>query len=491
MKKFSLFFITIILSMFLVVAAPFNVNAETSPITVTIDGVKQSYEQPPVELNGSTLVPMRGIFEALGATIDWDSKTQSVLATKGEISVVIVINSDYAIVNGKSVKLAARAQLLNETTMVPLRFVSEALGAEVVWNGTTRSITITNQEIEKILSIEEIVNQNDEKIVLIATDTKYGSGIVIKEDLILTNFHVVYDAKEATVTTVNGKEIDVEGIVVYDEAKDLAVIKTASPLNIEPVNIESPKESVKGEKIITIGSPEGLINTVSEGIISGFRPIDNIEYIQITAPITHGSSGGALFNLKGKVIGVTSAGYSEGNLNFAISIDHISEWMEGVLAQNSEQIEAAFLPQTVNEESLSLIDFTDELNTDKYLRIDTDDLTLQLDKYEVEEGDDGELYIFGYINAEQYALYNQNYDAIQEDIDRWTQDMAYVFYTTYPEKDVYFVITYFDLSDQKPTEFESTDYFYSNYEGKWVIDHWLINVEIPAESDEYYFHIQP
>lgn len=491
MKKFSLFFIMVILSLFLLASGPIHVNAESAPITVTIDGVLQSYEQPPVEINGYTLVPMRGIFEALGATIVWDPTTQSVFATKGDISVIIVINSEYATVNGKSVKLAARAQLLNERTMVPLRFVSEAMGAQVVWDGTTKSITITNQEIEKILSIEEIVNQNDDKIVVIETDQGYGSGIVIKEDLILTNFHVVYDAKEATVTTINGKEIDVEGIVVYDEAKDLAVLKITSPLDIEPVNIGSPKESVKGEKIITIGSPEGLINTVSEGIISGFRTIDNVDYVQITAPITHGSSGGALFNLKGKVIGVTSAGYSEGNLNFAVSIDHISEWMEGVLAQNSEQIEAAFLPQDINDESLSLIDFTDELNTNEFLRIDTGDLTLQLDRYEVEEGDDGELYVFGYINAEQYALYHENYDSIQKEIDLWTQDMAYLFYTTYPEKDVYFVVTYFDLSDKKPTEFESTDYFYSNYEGKWVIDHWIINVEIPAESDEYYLHIEP
>ena len=119
-----------------------TVNHEPNNIQVYIGGEKQSYEQPPVNSNGNVLVPLRAIFESLGATVEWDSSTQTVTATKEGRTVVLTIGSKTAYINGAAVTLSAEPQLVNGYTMVPVRFVSEAFGGEVEWNGEASSVVV-------------------------------------------------------------------------------------------------------------------------------------------------------------------------------------------------------------------------------------------------------------------------------------------------------------------------------------------------------------
>lgn len=114
----------------------------TRPINIYIDGIQKVYDVDAKVVNGSTLVPMRGIFEDLDAQISWDGNTKTVTAISGETTIKLTINSDYAYINGKQVKLTQKAQIIDGRTMVPLRFVSESLGATVNWDGTTNSIFI-------------------------------------------------------------------------------------------------------------------------------------------------------------------------------------------------------------------------------------------------------------------------------------------------------------------------------------------------------------
>ncbi|WP_242972864.1 S1C family serine protease [Anaeromicrobium sediminis] len=88
---------------------------------------------------------------------------------------------------------------------------------------------------------------------------------------------------------------------------------------------------VRGQKIIAIGSPLGLFNTISDGIVSGFREFDYIKMVQITAPISPGSSGGALINMHGKLVGITTAGLDGQNLNMAVPDQYIKEFVGNVL----------------------------------------------------------------------------------------------------------------------------------------------------------------
>ncbi|KAI7254534.1 hypothetical protein KC345_g11251 [Hortaea werneckii] len=108
-----------------------------------IDGVQLSTDQPPVMVNGRTMVPLRAIFEAFNASIKWDQKTQTVTAVQDNTTVILKIGSKTATINNQAVSLDVPGQNLKGRTMVPTRFVSEALGREVGWNQTTKVVTIT------------------------------------------------------------------------------------------------------------------------------------------------------------------------------------------------------------------------------------------------------------------------------------------------------------------------------------------------------------
>lgn len=112
------------------------------PIKVLINSVPQTFPQPPVMINNRVMVPLRGIFEALGAEVKWDPQTQAVKATKGSTTIELKIGDSTAYKNGQSVTLEPPPQIVNGSTMVPVRFVSEALGAEVKWDGATQTVNI-------------------------------------------------------------------------------------------------------------------------------------------------------------------------------------------------------------------------------------------------------------------------------------------------------------------------------------------------------------
>ncbi|MEW9701725.1 stalk domain-containing protein [Paenibacillus sp. SI8] len=112
-------------------------------ITVQIDGKPlQFQDQDPQNWNGSTFVPMRGIFEALGAKIEWNQADRSVRGTKNNSSVWLQIGSTDALVNGKVVVLEVEPRIVNNTTMVPVRLISEALGATVTWDAEQQIVQI-------------------------------------------------------------------------------------------------------------------------------------------------------------------------------------------------------------------------------------------------------------------------------------------------------------------------------------------------------------
>ncbi|WLR50075.1 copper amine oxidase N-terminal domain-containing protein [Bacillus tianshenii] len=100
---------------------------------VYLNGVYQDYDQPAVVKDGRTLVPLRPVFEALGATVQFDAATETIVATKKNRTVELTVGSTYAEVNNSATYLDAAAQVIDGRTMVPLRFVSEAMGATVKW----------------------------------------------------------------------------------------------------------------------------------------------------------------------------------------------------------------------------------------------------------------------------------------------------------------------------------------------------------------------
>lgn len=120
-------------------------GAQPGDIKVIINGVTQQYTQSPVVSQNTTLVPLRGVFESLGAKVDWDSKAKKVTASKNEDTLALNVGSKLAYKNSNPVQLDAATQIQKGQVLVPLRFVSQSLGAKVNWDQSTRTITISNQ----------------------------------------------------------------------------------------------------------------------------------------------------------------------------------------------------------------------------------------------------------------------------------------------------------------------------------------------------------
>jgi hypothetical protein len=179
-----------------------------------------------------------------------------------------------------------------------------------------------------VLNSVQIGKLADAVVLINATgydgSTWTGSGFYTTQDgNLVTNYHVVDGAKTLTITehdgTVYSGNIKVIG---YDEPKDIAVLDIDKTVKLY-LNTGNSDQIALGEEIYTIGSPLGLKNTISNGIVSSLRE-DGI--IQISAPISHGSSGGVLLNDKGLAIGITFAGIEAGeNLGFAIPINHYTK----------------------------------------------------------------------------------------------------------------------------------------------------------------------
>ena len=118
-------------------------------------------------------------------------------------------------------------------------------------------------------------------------------------------------------------------VIKYNNVIDLAIIRIERQLNPIPI-YKGKNRLVRGQKVVAIGSPLGLFNSVSDGIISGFRKIDEVDMIQFTAPISHGSSGGAVLNMQGEIVGISTAGIDSGqNINLAIGYENILEFTSG------------------------------------------------------------------------------------------------------------------------------------------------------------------
>ena len=161
--------------------------------------------------------------------------------------------------------------------------------------------------------------------------TATGSGIMIgKKGFILTNFHVVKRGVIFAVRIEDDEKVYVTSDVIkYNPQLDLAVLRIDRELKPLPV-YDGRNKLVRGQRVVAIGSPLGLFNSVSDGIISGFRKIKDVDMIQFTAPISNGSSGGAVLNMYGEIIGISTAGVDSGqNINLAVDYNNIRFFARG------------------------------------------------------------------------------------------------------------------------------------------------------------------
>jgi S1-C subfamily serine protease len=177
----------------------------------------------------------------------------------------------------------------------------------------------------RTFSTVEIARRTAPSVVTIRTDRALGTGFVIaKGGLVATNFHVLRGARRVTVQTADERVFDQVTVVGFDAARDLAVLRIRQ-LRLAPLRL-STRDPEIGEHVIAIGNPVGLERTVSDGVVSAMRHVGMAhDLIQISAPISHGSSGGPVLDDRGRVIGVATAMRTSGqNLNFATPAGYLT-----------------------------------------------------------------------------------------------------------------------------------------------------------------------
>ena len=231
------------------------------------------------------------------------------------------------------------AVIIDDKTYVPLRGVFEAAGAEVSWNEETQTagINISNSlsDDELIPSVIESVSPSVVGIIGRGKTESYygsqegimsGSGVIIKTGgEILTNAHVVKNMNTILVVMNDGKGYEAQ-LKYIDEDTDLAIVKIKK-IGLPVVKFANSEDIVVGKQVIAIGTPItfSLRNSATVGHISGLNRSVGEPYrlVQTDTAITNGNSGGALINMNGELVGITSSGYSGTNTNFAVPVDTV------------------------------------------------------------------------------------------------------------------------------------------------------------------------
>jgi hypothetical protein len=291
-----------------------NVDASSTSIPVYVNGAKQTYDQPAVIKDGRTLVPIRGISEDLGAMVQYNAENKKISINNSSTTVTLTIGSKTAYINGVKKTLDVPAQIEKSRTIVPLRFVGEAFGAKVSYNSQTRIAHILSQAFTKL------VNENKEKVVTIL---KYkngqpyvyqGAGVLVSPSLVLTTQSAMNYGEGAIIETNDGEKVQAEGIVEMDYEHNLALIKLSTPLDIEPAMIGYKSEVTKGQKAVSLDAKTGV-----EVRIDGF---DNryMDQYYTNTPYKNSFIGTPLFNYHGEVIG----------LSYELDLDHTEEYYDRI-----------------------------------------------------------------------------------------------------------------------------------------------------------------
>ncbi|HEU5059330.1 MAG TPA: S1C family serine protease [Kofleriaceae bacterium] len=182
---------------------------------------------------------------------------------------------------------------------------------------------------DRALTTRQIVQRTLPSVVRISSARGSGTGFVVAADgRIATSLHVVQDQRSVRVTLADGRTFDDVRLIDHDERHDLVVLKIPAR-GLRPLRL-SRRPLAAGEPVVAIGHPLGFENTVSDGVVSAVRSQLGNDWVQISAPISPGSSGGPVLDDRGRVIGVAT-GLMRGaqNLNFAMPVSYLVPLIAG------------------------------------------------------------------------------------------------------------------------------------------------------------------
>lgn len=211
--------------------------------------------------------------------------------------------------------LPVKTRLLNTIVLLGILALFLPIVANCQENNKLTPRQIAQQSLPSTVSVIMSNSTN-------SGETKLGSGFFVSDDIIVTNFHVIEGMTSGVIKVYGGEDIfKIIGTVGIDERNDLALLKIENVKGRRGLRLNSDDSTGIGDEVFAVGNPKGLEGTFSQGIVSSVRRSNDRTLLQITAPISHGSSGGAVLNERGEVVGVAVGAIEGGqSLNFAIPV---------------------------------------------------------------------------------------------------------------------------------------------------------------------------
>ena len=433
MKK-SLSLLLILALIFSFVVPSFAADVVRTNQNLTVDGnpvVCDIYN-----IDGNNYFKLRDLAYLLNGTgsqfsVGYDDATRTVTVSTGAAYAPngseLVIDADLSstaqpstqtlLINGQP-RSDLNAYNIGGNNFFKLRDLGSALNFDVDYNEITRTMIVTSRTAQPLveLSAEQIYAKCVPAVFLIEVYDNYGnlygtgSGFFIDSaGTAVTNFHVIYGSSSAkvTVTDTNGgtRTYGVLGVYDWNQEEDWAILKIDGS-GFSWLRFGDPATVVGGATVYALGSPLGLDASISQGLISNpARTVDGQVYIQTSAAISPGSSGGALLNKYGEVIGITSAAFEEGqNLNLAIPVSKLSHIRRDsvtpigetyTLPSGTLELESYYVSMNVDSTfAVNIRALEYDCDEGTYIRYEIDDTDLIQCEWGSWNGDDILLYIY-------------------------------------------------------------------------------------------------
>ena len=343
-------------------------TAVLSPQSLTVDGKAVNCEK--YNIDGSNYFKLRDLAMLLNGTgsqfgVGYDAAENAVLITPGQpyepVGGELVVGEDKS---ASAVPSAQRVTVVGASAagmsvyniggnnFFKLRDLGNVLGFGVDYDAATNTaVVVSGAPVQKAVAADhdltaaEIYEKCAPAVFYIETcditGEPYvsGSGFFIDPaGIAVTNHHVIEDALSATATLTDGRTLPISGVLYFDPVIDFAVIRVAG-YGFPTLPVGDSSAVFGGEKVYALGSPQGLQNSISDGIIANPRRTDMYDYIQTTAPISPGSSGGALINPRGEVVGITVGSIEDGqNLNFAVPMNTVLDGQDPISYLNGDLV---------------------------------------------------------------------------------------------------------------------------------------------------------
>jgi murein tripeptide amidase MpaA len=231
-------------------------------VDVVINGVETNFDQPALLMNYRTMVPVRGVFEELGASLSWNNTTKTAVIKKAGTVVSLTVGNKTATVNGKSYTLDAPATIINSRTLIPLRFVGEAIGASVKWESSTRTAYITSQEqpeAEPDPVPEEDKNSGNETLVdIIINDEKinFSPDARIKNSTTIAPLVDLLKEQGANYKWEDGSLV----VTFNDNQIILSNGSKTAVVNGKEITLTTPVEVIEGRTMVPVSLVADVLN---------------------------------------------------------------------------------------------------------------------------------------------------------------------------------------------------------------------------------------